>query len=304
MDMQVCSHFLLLNFRLPSSSYSTFLLLFFCFGFGHAEGNLDGVWSDVFGPYSFVKHLGGGAGIFTDTTICFERAVFVPPGYVSPIYYTYLGGEYWGDQGNEEYLVERYNCPNHHLATQFANFFLKAYHLENMEPIFGKVIIIDRQHYVAHPRSDPNKTPRVLSNLKELKRTIRGVPGVTSVSLVRFETMSFKEQLETIRQSHIIIGNHGAGLSHVMFMKSSKTSSDDTTTNHHHHQQQQPIPALIEFTNASTDYFAYLAQWKGVEFHGVDIDVDSSSLSHSDIGQVRRIVKSKFSSEATQKLQS
>ena len=247
---------------------------------GHATGNLDPVWSAAFGQYTYVKHLPKGG-------ICFEKAIFVPPGYVSPIYDTYLGGDYSvGDNADYRgYLEERSNCPNHELAHRFADHILRAYNMQDVTPTPGKVTIIDRQHYVAHPRSDPNAVPRVLTNLKELKRAIRGVPGVTSVSLARFETMSFKEQLQTIRQSHVVIGNHGAGLSHVMFMKESVDGGDGVSPT-------SISSKLIEFTNGGTDYFAFLANWKQVSFHGIGIDIDTPSLTRGTIGEVRHIVKS------------
>jgi hypothetical protein len=39
---------------------------------------------------------------------------------------------------------------------------------------------------------------------------------VTSVNVVLLETMTFGEQNSAIRESHILIGTYGAGLSHVL----------------------------------------------------------------------------------------
>jgi glycoprotein 2-beta-D-xylosyltransferase len=227
----------------------------------HAEGNLDSVWNDVFAKFTYVQRLPEGG-------VCFEKAIFIPPGYVSPIYQTLVQSFDISD--------ERENCPHHDRAMEFSNLFARSYNLEtDDEPVWGKVIIIDRQHYVAHPRSKPGKTPRMLSNLKELKKALRGVPGVTSVSMVRFETMTFREQLQTIRQAHIVIGNHGAGLSHVMFMNEKST--------------------LIEFSTGGADYFDFMAQWKGVSYHAVPIDYDDTSLQKKSILEVFQFVKSKMS---------
>ena len=146
-----------------------------------------------------------------------------------------------------------------------------------------------------------------MSNLKELKHAIRSVPGVTSVSLVRFETMTFREQLETIRQSHIVLGIHGAGLSHIMFMNSSSgNATTDQQTNLQIQQQQQqpksssPTPTLIEFLSSSTDdYFGYLATCKGVQFYGIDPEsYEVTFLKSHIIAKARDIVQSTLSSSS------
>ncbi|KAK8019122.1 hypothetical protein PG990_004260 [Apiospora arundinis] len=43
--------------------------------------------------------------------------------------------------------------------------------------------------------------------------------GVTDVHLIDFEGMSFREQVETARDTDVLVGMHGAGLTHAMFME-------------------------------------------------------------------------------------
>jgi capsular polysaccharide biosynthesis protein len=55
---------------------------------------------------------------------------------------------------------------------------------------------------------------------------------------------TFGKQLSAIREAHILIGNHGAGLSHVLFM----------------HRKSD-----LEFTDEYLDIFIYMSEWKGVQ---------------------------------------
>jgi hypothetical protein len=77
--------------------------------------------------------------------------------------------------------------------------------------------------------------------------------------------MTFGEQLSANWEAHILIGNHGAGLSHVLFMD---RKSD-----------------LLEFTDEYLDFFMYMSEWKGVQHTAVPL-MDPSRLTSSDIERV------------------
>jgi glycoprotein 2-beta-D-xylosyltransferase len=193
---------------------------------GHAQGNLDGVWEEVFGAVEYVKQL-------PRHGVCFERAVFIPPGYTSSLF---------PDTGGP-YNPARVRCPTPSIAEAFSSFFLQKYGLETVKPIPGRVVIIDRQPYISHPRSNPDGFQRKM-NLGNLENSLRTYSNATSVEIVRFETMSHAEQVRTVREAHILIGNHGAGLSNLMFMDRNSSA--------------------VEFTTGFLMYFRYLAKWKGV----------------------------------------
>jgi glycoprotein 2-beta-D-xylosyltransferase len=162
---------------------------------GHAKGNLDSVWRQVFGKTAYVKHLPEGG-------VCFNRVVFIPPGYVAPFYPKTF----------------RSVCPNPIMMEDFANHFLTSFNLDHVQMQRGKIVIIDRVPYISHPRSKPHRAERTVNNMNELPARLRKLPNVESVSVVHFEELTFKQQLKAVREAHILIGNHGAGLTHMVFM--------------------------------------------------------------------------------------
>jgi hypothetical protein len=194
---------------------------------GHAQGGLDDVWKVLFGDFHFVKHLPKGKGL------CFEKAVFIPAGYNAPLFPDF----------------KRPRCPNQTMASDFSQFVLGRYNLQSVQPNWGNIVIIDRQPYVSHPRSDTSKFQRKSNNFEKLQSTLEKIPNVT-VQLVRLESLSFEEQLKLIRQAHILIGNHGAGLTHLMFMDQSRSH-------------------VIEFAVDSRDFFPYLSQWHGINLETI-----------------------------------
>lgn len=216
----------------------------------HAQGNLDPVWKQIFGKVTYVQHLPDGG-------VCFEKAVFVPPGYLSPLF--------------PDMATSRLHCPLCRLAEEFSDHVLQSFGLQNVQRIPGKIVVIDRKPYVSHPRSKPASMGRVLLNLEELKRRLLKVKHVTSVELVQLETMTFREQLATIREAHILIGNHGAGLSHVLFMD----------------QRSH----LLEFSEDYKEFFIYLSEWKGVQHTPIPL-VESSRLSQSELAGTISTVES------------
>jgi hypothetical protein len=144
------------------------------------------------------------------------------------------------------------------MAEAFSNFVLQQYALQTVEPVRGNIVVVDRQPYVSHPRSDVTKYSRQSNNLDKLKARLEAIPGV-KVQLVRLETKPFREQLMLIRQAHVLIGNHGAALSHLMFMDKSRSH-------------------VIEFTTDYLDFFSVLAEWKGMNIEWINLDYDGKLI--------------------------
>ncbi|CAI5961270.1 unnamed protein product [Closterium sp. NIES-65] len=97
----------------------------------HAKGNLDEAWATMFGPYRFIKeyqpHLPPG------TAVCFHHAVFVPVGYASPIFHSYVKESVavrrcvadTAVQGGKEWGVTPFGSTSR--ITEFAEFLIKSH---------------------------------------------------------------------------------------------------------------------------------------------------------------------------------
>jgi capsular polysaccharide biosynthesis protein len=110
-------------------------------------------------------------------------------------------------------------------------------------------------------------------NLEDLEKRLRKDSKATSVEIVRFETLTFAEQVTTVRQAHILIGNHGAGISNLIFM--------DKTAH------------VLEFTVDYRDFFIYLAEWKGIHHLPIPI-IDENRLSEMDLTKTVSIVNNEL----------
>jgi glycoprotein 2-beta-D-xylosyltransferase len=193
----------------------------------HPSGNLDDVWKHLFGRFDRAMS-------YFKETKCFESAYMVPAGYVSRI-------------GHND------QCVDPAVMGEFAEFVLDKYKLKSVQKIPGRVSIIDRKPYVSHPRSKVTESDfhhvRVIDNLEKVSAWVQQrVPGVTSVRILPLHNMTFREQLHAVRESEVLIGNHGAGLTHLLFL-------DDETH-------------LIEFELYGLSVFRSLHRWKSnVTYH-------------------------------------
>jgi hypothetical protein len=209
----------------------------------HAQGNLDPVWHQLFGQVRYITQLPPGG-------VCFANAVLIPPGYSSALF----------PQGH------KFRCPVPKMADEFVNFILQSYGLQKVHRQLGTVVVIDRKPYLAHPRSHPENSQRILDNMNVLTERLTHVSGVKSVELIQLETLDFATQVSKIRHAQVLIGYHGAGLTHVLFM-----------------DQKSHV---IEFSSDYLDFFQILCDWRpGVDHTLLSID-NTQTLSKGDIERV------------------
>ena len=187
----------------------------------HAKGILDTVWSDLWGNVTFVKHLP------VDT--CFESAYIIPPGSRAQL---------WSNHRTFHDDV----CSS--MTNAFERFFLTGYGLENVPVEKGRITIIDRRPDVTHPRSQRNAVTaeRGIHNFDYLRKELLQQTDATTVEIVQFTDLTFRDQLELIRKTHVLIGNHGAGIAFLLFL--------------------HPGTSVLEFRSGSSMLYDDLASWK------------------------------------------
>jgi glycoprotein 2-beta-D-xylosyltransferase len=138
-----------------------------------------------------------------------------------------------------------------------------------------KIFFLVRRNYVAHPRNPSGKIARQLSNEKQIIDDLQvkfSNHRNINFSFNHFEQLPFEEQLNIIMQTDIFIGVHGAGLTHVLFLKS----------NH----------VLIELvTSVQTNvHFSLMASMNNVKYRRCLIKDGASTASQTIFDCVRRAI--------------
>ena len=210
----------------------------------HPQGNLDSVWETLFGNFAHLRRLGDEKNP-TGHNLCFERAMLVPPGSISHLW---PQPPPMGGRGDSQALE---------MMPNFVDFVLEKLKLTHVHKIPGHVVLIDRKPYLAHARSQP-MDDRSLSNLPEVAEALlQKITNVTSVRLLQLHNMSFREQVQAVREAEVLVGVHGAGLTHLVFM------------DHDTH--------VVEF-KMDLDFFVHLAECKlGLTMHLIPLAIGNVS---------------------------
>lgn len=172
----------------------------------HPEGNLDPVWTDVFAKrVTFARHI--------PTGTCFEQVRFIPAGYVAPL---------------NPHVLSKNVCPSVSMGRSLVQHFINAFQLQDVHRIPGRIVVIDRVPYRPHPRAKESSTARRLSQLRVFAERIpqdllNGNVNIT-VEVVTLVADTMRDQIASIRQADVLIGNHGAGLTHLMFLEENASS--------------------------------------------------------------------------------
>ena len=129
------------------------------------------------------------------------------------------------------------------------------------------VLFVRREDYLAHPRHSGKLESR-LSNEQEvfdsLKSWTTNYKGC-KINLVNglFAHMSMKDQVQAVHDASVIIGAHGAGLTHIV--------------------SALPKTVILEIISSyyRRPHFAYISRWRGLEYHAINL-----AGSHADPGAV------------------
>jgi len=229
---------------------------------GHSAGHLDEVWEVLFGQKPrYVSSL--------EQDECFEIAILVPPGYRSAL----------SIQTMKQHVLD---CRAMRWVSDFSQVMLNRFKIieESAGDDKPYVLLILRKDYKAHPRIGSSKASRKISNedrlVKDLKNKLPGV-RIFNVSL---ESLSFSEQLRAVRGAQIVVGVHGAGLSHVLF--------------------QRPETALVELSPPSygaRNHFKFFAAFAGIEYFRMQIGQETSPGSGHvvDADELANVIRRIFS---------
>ncbi|GMJ15972.1 ARABIDOPSIS THALIANA BETA-1,2-XYLOSYLTRANSFERASE, beta-1,2-xylosyltransferase [Hibiscus trionum] len=240
---------------------------------GHCQTQLEETWKALFSSLRFAKSFTG--------PVCFRHAIFSPLGYETPLF-----------RG----LSERIKCrgvsahdlqqsPDIHKTarlSEFGEMITAAFGLPVNRHRAGKavsghnVLFVRRENYLAHPRHEGKVEPR-LSNEQEVFNSLSSWASnhpECKVNLINglFAYMPMKEQVRAIQDASVIIGAHGAGLTHLV--------------------SATPNTVLLEIISKKFQrpHFQLIARWKGLESYGIYLH-GSYANPQTVITRLNRIIR-------------
>lgn len=184
---------------------------------GHAiSKNLDEVWEDLFQTKPIhIKQMNGKHQIVQNAIVINTASAIGDDG---------MGIYGWeGDTSCSTAPGSSSTACGNSTLVSFRDFVLDRYGVarrtKQLHDLSCQLTFLFRKDYVAHPRSN-GKTDRTLANLSEDLAYIHSEYPSCNITAVSFEDMAFKEQLEIVTQSDILVSVHGAGNIHVLFLPS------------------------------------------------------------------------------------
>jgi len=169
---------------------------------GHSAGALDDGWAKMFRafPPTYVSQL--------KPKTCFRQAYSVPFGYDSPLSIVWMKGSH--GCGASPFVKE---------FAQFVSSSLGSAAIELHPRDSPVILLVYREDYVPHPQIGNRGVLRKTANAAELTNAVQlAFPGA-QVLAVHFESMTLSEQIASVRAANVVVGVHGAGLGHVLFMQ-------------------------------------------------------------------------------------
>lgn len=219
------------------------------------QAPLEETWKALFSSIRYAKNYNG--------SVCFRHAILSPLGYETALF---------------KGLTEDINCkgasalhlwqnPNNLKTARLSEFGemirasfglpLNRHHIRKPDSSHN-ILFVRREDYLAHPRhggkveSRLSNEAEVLNSLKSWASSYEGC----KINLVNglFAHMPMKEQVQAIQDASVIIGAHGAGLTHIV--------------------SALPKTVILEIISSQfrRPHFQLIAQWKGLEYRAINLD--------------------------------
>ncbi len=193
---------------------------------GHPKGHLDDTWKTLFNSTRRIGDL--------PSRTRFADLAWGIVGYESAM--------------NDHYMMQ---LP---LLEEFRTFFLSTYALASAARPLNcdslSVLFIWRRDYIAHPRNPTGAIQRKVQNEQQLVAKLRQKFTNYTIRGVQIDLFDMKQQLEFIINTDILIGMHGAGLTHSVFLP----------------KHAGIIELIPNYWSAANMHFEAIATWRNLYF--------------------------------------
>ncbi|KAL5548524.1 hypothetical protein UlMin_003755 [Ulmus minor] len=222
---------------------------------GHCTTPLEETWRALFSSIRYAKNFTG--------SVCFRHAILSPLGYETALFKGLTeevrcqgaaAQDLW--QNPDDHKTARLSEFGEMIRAAFG-FPVNRHRIER--PVSGhNVLFVRREDYLAHPRHK-GKVESRLSNEEEVFNAMKSWASdhkECRINIINglFAHMSMKDQVRAIQDASVIIGAHGAGLTHII--------------------SALPKTVILEIIASQfrRPHFQLIAQWKGLEYHAINLD--------------------------------
>ncbi|KAM0063790.1 putative glycoprotein 2-beta-D-xylosyltransferase [Helianthus debilis subsp. tardiflorus] len=242
---------------------------------GHCMTQLEETWKAVFSGLRYAKNFSG--------PVCFRHAILSPLGYETAMFRG-LSETVDCDGASAHDLWQKPDDKKTARISEFGEMIRAAFslplHQQHHSSKSGSrnhnVLFVRREDYLAHPRH-AGKVQSRLGNEQEVFDALKSwSTGHTEckINLVNglFAHMSMKEQVRAIQDASVIVGAHGAGLTHIV------SATPDTE--------------ILEIVSSEyrRPHFELISKWKGLNYHPIYLGGSHASPSVV-IAKLRDILK-------------
>ncbi|KAI6687601.1 hypothetical protein NL676_024429 [Syzygium grande] len=241
---------------------------------GHCTSPMEETWKALFSSVAYAKSFHG--------SVCFRHAILSPLGYENAMFKGLSqpincegtsAQDLWRNPDDRK--TARLSEFGEMIRSAFG-FSVNRHHPEKAASGHN-VLFVRREDYLAHPRHSGKPESR-LSNEQEVFDSLKSWASnhlKCKVNLVNglFAHMAMKDQVQAIQDASVIIGAHGAGLTHIV--------------------SATPKTVVLEIISSQyrRPHFALISKWRGLEYHAINL-----AGSHADppavINELRSILKS------------
>ena len=135
------------------------------------------------------------------------------------------------------------------LLGDFRDFFLNSWRIQDTKVLDCaqlSILFVWRHNYVAHPRNPTGTISRKMKNEQELLDTMQRLYPGHNIRGLQLDLLDMRTQLQIIVNTDILMGMHGAGLTHTLFLP----------------QHAGLIEFIPAYWSAANEHFMAMARWR------------------------------------------